>query len=108
VRVINVVAFDPYAVSNLGLTNIDDAISSRLATASYQTVDTWLALPDTLGTGWSLARLLRAVLSTTAGKLNGAGTGTETFRDPLTDELITTSNVDANGNRLSVTINLAP
>lgn len=105
VRVVNVVAFDPYAVSNLGLTNLDDAISSRLAAALYQDLDDMLDLTDSIESGVTLRAAMRILAAFAAGKLSGGRTGTETFYavGSSTKARITSTN-DSSGNRTSVTV----
>lgn len=104
VRVVNVVPFDPYDVAGLGLTNMDATVSSRLSSASYQDVDDWLDATSTVETNVSLRAALRMMLAVLAGRVTGAGTGTEVFRAAVSDtEARVTVSVDANGNRTSIT-----
>lgn len=66
-----------------------------------------LFLPDGLGTlEGSLSRdaAQRVMLSALAGKVSGAGTGTETFRDTADSKDRIVSTVDSSGNRTAVTL----
>ena len=66
-----------------------------------------LFLPDGLGTlEGSLSRDAadRIMLSALAGKVSGAGTGTETFRDTADSKDRIVSTVDSSGNRTAVTL----
>lgn len=75
----DVVAFDPYNPGNLGLVNLDDAITSRLASASYQDVDDLLDAADTIESGVSLRKAIRYIVAYAVGNVTGGGSGTETF-----------------------------
>ncbi len=67
------------------LTNIDDLLSTIEGTLDHREV----------------MRLLLAVL---AGKVNGAGTGTENFRDQADSKNRVVSTVDSSGNRTNVVL----
>lgn len=74
------------------------ASASDIANAVWQ-----LAIDGTLTAQESL-RLMNAVLG---GKVLGAGSGTETFRDPNDTKNRVVSTVDTNGNRTNVTTDLS-
>lgn len=62
---------------------------------------------NAIETNVTLRKALRAILSTTAGKLSGAGTGEETFRNGVADTKDrVTATVDAAGNRLNIDYDL--
>ena len=99
-----VVAFDPYDASALGMTRLDATVSSRLPTATYETVDNFLDKANSIETGVTPRGALRLMLSILAGKLSGAGTGTEVFRNGVADtKARVTAIVDTAGNRTVVT-----
>lgn len=74
-----VVAVDPMVASSMGMSNLDVAVSSRLATESYQDVDDWLDVANTIESGVTLRKALRAIAAYAAGNVTGGGSGTETF-----------------------------
>ena len=99
-----VVSFDPYNGTNLGLANVDVTTSSRLAGASYQNLDALLDQASTIETGLNLRGFFRLAASVLFGELSGAGTGTETFRNAVQDSKArVTAVVDTSGNRTSIT-----
>lgn len=79
VRVVNVVPFDPYSSTSLGLSNLNATVSSRLATADYQDVDDLLDAADTIETGVTLRKAIRYIVAYAVGNVTGGGSGTETF-----------------------------
>jgi hypothetical protein len=109
---------------------VDAQISSRLATAGYTAPDSasaiatavWAAGTRTLSsfgtlasdvatavlgytteTGWTLLQTVRVMLSATAGKLSGAGTGTISIRDAGDSKNRIAATVDSSGNRTAIT-----
>lgn len=54
--------------------------------------------------GWTTEELLRVFAAVLAGKVSGAGTGTETFRDINDTKNRVTATVDSNGNRSNITL----
>ena len=99
VRVVNVVAFDPYTSSNLGLSNIDTTISSR----SSHTVADILDGADAIETGLTLRGAVRLMAAALAGKSTGAGTSTEYYRSAVSDGKVRlTATISAN-NRTAIT-----
>lgn len=103
VYVYQVVAFDPYDAMSLGLARLDTAVGTRLASSAYTSPDTLLTLPDGIENGYTLRSALRIILSALAGRLSGAGTGTETFRDINNTKNRIIASVDTNNNRTNVT-----
>lgn len=63
-----------------------------------------LDLADAVETGISQRAALRIILSAQAGKISGAGTGTETFRNTADTKDRIVSTVDVDGNRTAVTV----
>lgn len=98
-----VVAYDPGDAADLGLTNVDATISSRLATVAYEAPSALLTTTDGVETNWTVRDALRVMLSVLAGKVSGAGTGTEVFRSVTDTDNRVTATVDTSGNRTSVT-----
>jgi len=103
VRVINVVAFDPYAVAGLGLTNLDATVSSRVAAADYEAIDDWLDSADSVETGLTLRGFFRLAGAVLFGKSAGAGSGTETFRSAVADGKVRVTSTITSNNRTAVT-----
>lgn len=115
-----VVAFDPYSASNLGLTDLATAVADTNAIKAK--TDNLPASPAATGDipaaatiaaavwayvveGSSTAvEYLRIILSSAAAKLSGAATTTVSIRDAgdTKDRIVAT--VDADGNRTAVTL----
>lgn len=102
VRTVNVVAFDPYSTSSLGLTNLDATVSSRLADADYEDLTTMLAAADTIETGLPLGDAIRFMVAVLAGVTGGAGTGTETYRAALANHKVRVTTTVVGNNRTVV------
>jgi hypothetical protein len=91
------------------VSNLDVAVSSRLATAGYTAPPTAQnnadAVLDTATEGtWTMRKILRIVMAAFGGKSSGGGTGSEVYRDVGDTKpriSVTTSNV---GNRSAVTL----
>jgi hypothetical protein len=137
---INIVttAADPTNATTFGLTNLDAAISTRMATYTQPTgflaatfpsgtvanttnittaalgateenaiADALLDRANGIETGLTPRQAVRVICSTTGGKLSGAGTGTETFRNAVADSANrVVATVDASGNRTAITYSL--
>ena len=103
VKEVMVVPFDPYSGTSLGLSNLDAAVSSRLASSSYENTDSFLDKANGVETGWTVREAMRIMLSVIAGKVSGAGTGTEIFRNTTDTKNRVSSTVDTSGNRTTVT-----
>lgn len=101
VRVVNIVAFDPYSATSLGLSNLDATVSG----CSRFTIAELLDEPDTVETDVTLRAAIRVIAAFAAGKLAGARTGSEVFYavGSATKARITSTN-DSSGNRTSVTV----
>lgn len=74
--VAQVVAFNPYSASDLGLTNLDATVSG----ASRFTIDGLLDEANTIEPDITLRGALRLMLAVLAGTSTGAGTGIEIYR----------------------------
>lgn len=102
--IVQIVGYNPYNSANMGLTNLDTTITSRLPTTTYETVDNLLDKANAIEAGVTPRGALRLMLSVLAGKLSGAGTGTETFRNAVADSKArVTATVDTSGNRTTIT-----
>lgn len=102
--VVQVIALNLYDAASAGITRIDAAVSTRLPTSSYESVDAMLDKANAVETGVTMRGALRLMLSVLAGKVSGAGTGTEIFRNGVADSKArVTSTVDSSGNRTTVT-----
>jgi len=102
VRTCNVVAFDPYTGSDLGLTNLDTSVSSR---SSHDVGDIW-GMANGVEAGLTPIQALRGMAAMLFGKVSGAGSGREVFRSAVDDRDALTITNDTAGNRTSVTRNL--
>lgn len=61
----------------------------------------------TVETGLNARQAISVIVSTTGGKVSGAGTGTETFRNAVADTANrVVATVDSSGNRTAITYNL--
>lgn len=104
---VQVVAYDPYDVAGLGLSNLDNAVSTRLAAASYASPDTVLTASNGVETGLTLQQALRLMSSVLVGRVSGAGTGIEVFRNAVADNKNrVTATIDTSGNRTNITTDL--
>ena len=103
VRVVNIVAFDPYSATSLGLTNLDATVSSRVAAADYEAIDDWLDSADSVETGLTLRGFFRLAGAVLFGKSAGAGSGTETFRSAVADGKVRVTSTISSNNRTAVT-----
>lgn len=98
-----VVPWDPFAVAGLGLTNLDATVSSRLASADYEDIDTWMDTADSVETGLTLRGFFRLAAAVLFGKTSGAGTGTETFRSAVADGKVRVTTTISGNNRTAIT-----
>lgn len=103
VRTVNVVPWDPYSATSLGLSNLDATVSSRLASADYEDLDTMLDAADTIETGLPLGDAIRFMVAVLAGVTGGAGTGTETYRAALANHKVRVTTTVVGNNRTVVT-----
>ena len=61
----------------------------------------------TVETGLNCRQAISVIVATTGGKVSGAGTGTETFRNAVADTVNRlVAQVDSSGNRTAITYNL--
>lgn len=102
VRVVNVVAFDPYTGSNLGLSNIDTTISSR----SSHAVEDIFDLVDGVETDVTPRQALRLLLAIIAGLTTGAGTGSEIFRAAVSNSKVRATTTMTGANRTGIVYDL--
>lgn len=75
-----VVPWNPNSATNLGLSYIDATMTSRLSTSTYEPVETWLDVADSIETGLTLRNALRLLAAYAAGNVTGGGSGTEAFK----------------------------
>lgn len=97
---IQVIAADVYDAAALGLTNLANAVPSTSSIATGV-----LDAANGVETGVTLRQAMRYIGAMLAGKVTGAGTGSETFYamgNPATARVIHT--VDASKNRTSTTL----
>lgn len=103
-----VVPWNPYSATNLGLSNLDATMSSRLASADYEDADALLDLANGVETGLTLRQALRAIAAEALGKIGGVGTNTVTARAAITDSKVrVTATLDSSGNRTGVATDLS-
>lgn len=69
-----VVAFDPYSATSLGLTNVDATVSSRLASSDYENLETMLDDADTVETGLTLRGFFKDAAAALFGETANGGT----------------------------------
>lgn len=74
VRTVNVVPWDPYSASSLGLSNLDATVSSRLASADYEDLETMLDAANTVETGLTLRGFVRDAAAVLFGETANGGT----------------------------------
>ncbi len=107
ITAVQVVPWDPYDAAAQGMTNINATMSSRLAASAYENTDAFLDKSNALETGVTVRGAMRLILAVLGGKLSGAGTGTEVFRNAVADSKArVTASVDTSGNRTSITTDL--
>lgn len=88
--VAQVVAFDPYSATSLGLSNLVTATAIA---------DALLDRADGIETGLTLRNAMRAIAAGQAAKRSGAGTTTEVYRNAVADSKNRmTVTTDSNGN----------
>jgi hypothetical protein len=105
--VVQVIALNLYDAAAGGMSRIDASISSRLAGSSYENTDAFLDKADAIEAGLTPRQAIRGLCAALFGKVSGARTGTETFRNAVADSqarLTVTS--DAQGNRTNVVTSL--
>ncbi len=99
------------SVTGLTASNLDTTVSSRLATSGYTVPPTANANADALldrsagvETGLTFRQAMRLISSVLLGKVTGAATATNTFRDTNDTKDRVVSTVDTDGNRSAVTL----
>lgn len=101
---VQILSVNLYDATSAGLSRLDTAVSSRLSGALYENTDTFLDKANGVETGVTVRGALRLMLAVLAGKVSGAGTGTETFRNAVADSKPrVTAVVDTSGNRTTIT-----
>lgn len=104
VRSVNIVAFDPYSASSLGLTNLDATVSScSPANAAAGLLD----LTDGVETGLTPRQALRLICAVVGGLTTGAGTGTEVFRAAVSNAEPRATVTITGANRTAITYDLS-
>jgi hypothetical protein len=78
----------------------------RVIAVDFATADQLLDIANGVETGITLRQALRVVASALAGKLSGAGTGTEVIRSATDSKNRITATVDANGNRTAISLDV--
>lgn len=82
--------------------------TSTLSENVYHTIaDHILDRTDGVMTGYTVRRILRLLAAAEAGKISGAGTSTITIRNLLDTKNAIIASVDADGNRLTITLDLS-
>lgn len=105
--VVQIVAHNVNDATALGLSRLDATITSRLADADYDDADAILDLANGIETGLTPRQALRLIAAVAAGKVSGAGTGTEYVRNAVADtKARITATVDSSGNRTAMTTDL--
>lgn len=100
------------ALASVIIPRIDAAMTTRLASADYSAAPSAATISDAVldevfeGT-ITLRQALRVIFAVLAGKSNGGGTTTITFRDADDSKSRISATVDANGNRTAITLDLA-
>lgn len=98
-----IVATDPQDANAGGLARLDTSVSSRLASADYEDIDTWMDTADSVETGLTLRGFFRLAAAVLFGKTSGAGTGTETFRSAVADGKVRVTTTISGNNRTAIT-----
>lgn len=83
-------------------TSDKDAVIAAIPSATAN-ADALLDRTDGIETGWNLRKVLRLLSSVLLGKVSGAGTSTNTFRDLNDTKDRVAATVDTDGNRTAVT-----
>lgn len=99
------------SVTGLTAANLDVAVSTRLATASYTAPPSAAAnatavLDEIIEAAISLRQAMRLALAAMGGKASGLDTTTAIYRNTADTKNRITATVDANGNRTAVTLDL--
>lgn len=103
VRVINVVGFDPYSATSLGLSNLDAAVGTR---SSHTTADIW-DLADGIETGMTPRQAMRLLSAIVGALTTGGGTSTEVFRAAVSNSKPRATVTITGANRTAITYDLS-
>lgn len=103
VRTVNVVAFDPYSATSLGLSNLDATVSSCLPSATAAEV--W-DLADGVETDMTPRQALRLVAAILGGQTEGADTNSEKFLAAVANHKIRATVTLVGSDRSSVAVDL--
>jgi len=98
-----VVPFDPYSATSLGLTNLDATVSS---TAPAAVVTAMLDTADTIETGVTLRKALRLLCAIVGGQTEGADTDSEKFLAAVAAHKIRATVTLVGSDRSSVAVDL--
>lgn len=103
VRTVNVVAFDPYSASSLGLTNLDATVSSC---SPANMTAALLDLEDGIETGMTPRQALRLLCAVLGGQTEGADTNSEKFLAAVAAHKIRATVTLVGSDRSSVAVDL--
>lgn len=103
VRTVNVVSFDPYSASDLGLSNLDTNVSSLSAA---NVVAALFDTADAIETGMTFRQAVRLVAAILGGKTEGADTNSEKFLAAVANHKIRATVTLVGSDRSSVAVDL--
>lgn len=103
VRTVNVVAFDPYSATSMGLTNLDATVSS-CSPANMTTA--LLDLTDGIETGMTPRQALRLLCAVLGGQTEGADTNSEKFLAAVANHKIRATVTLVGSDRSNVAVDL--
>lgn len=90
------------AAVGLASANLDTQLAA--IPSANSNADALLDRANAVETGWTPRKVLRILFAVLGGKLSGAGTATEVFRDGTDAKDRVTATVDASGNRTAITL----
>lgn len=102
VRTVNVVPWDPYSASSLGLSNLDATVSSR---SSHTVANVW-DVADGVETGMTPRQALRLLCAVLGGQTEGADTNSEKFLAAVAAHKIRATVTLVGSDRSSVAVDL--
>lgn len=102
VRTVNVVPWDPYSASSLGLSNLDATVSSR---SSHTVANVW-DVADGVETGMTPRQALRLLCAVLGGQTEGADTNSEKFLAAVANHKIRATVTLVGSDRSSVAVDL--
>lgn len=97
-----VVPFDPYSATSLGLTNLDATVSSR---SSHTVANVW-DVADGVETGMTPRQALRLLCAVLGGQTEGADTNSEKFLAAVANHKIRATVTLVGSDRSSVAVDL--